>query len=414
MYDAITFIENTYSLSMRQLLFYFITIQFMLQVSFQLPEYVHEHTSAEMNLTAVVLVHKPSTCVSSQDSHKKVLIAIKTAVTHHNRRNVLRQTWLTHVVLKNIPYVFVLGTSINDDEMKNLQMEHEKYNDLLIGKFIDNYYNLTLKTTFAIFWTKTYCPNYWLLYVDDDTIVNIMNVLNFIESVQNTSTYAIYCNRYFNGPIRSIKSKWFVPYIVWNNTDYPQLCHGFGTLMPPYVLPRLYETAMNNSVRPKLWLDDVFITGIVRNAAGVEIVQGPFSFGHKDTVEDYNKNLVLAASGSDNKFSEQWQIIIGIFSNFTKIPTIVQISSTVRQKSNSEHHFQQKKQIVVDTTQFFTSKDMCEPWYKSSIVYFIFILLFIVFFRKPCNRKLKLFFQYFQRSFVKHRFSCPLFMENNH
>ena len=388
---------------MHRLLFYFVTIQLMLQVSFQLPEYVHEHTSGEMDLTAAVLVHKPSICVSSQNSHNKVLIAIKTAVTHHNRRNVLRQTWLTHVVLKNIPYIFVLGTSINDDEIKNLQVEHEKYNDLVIGKFIDDYYNLTLKTTFAIFWTKTYCPDHWLLYVDDDTIVNIMNVLNFITSVQSTSIHAIYCNIYHRGPIRNANSKWFVPYTVWNNTYYPKLCHGFGSLMPPYVLPRLYETAVNSSVRPKLWLDDVFVTGIVRNATGVEIVQGPFNSVDQNIVEDYNKNLVLAASGSDKKFSEEWQKIIGIFSNFIKTPTMLQILTTVRLKSNSELRFQQTKQIVVNTTQFFVSKDTCNPWYKLYTLYFIFILLLVVFFQKACNKKFKLFFQYFQRSLVKYR-----------
>ena len=108
-----------------------------------LPRYVHVHTPAEIMEMNYVVLHQVSLCEDSQYAQSQLFIAIKSAVNNLNQRQLVRQTWIPEVIRYRIPYVFMLGSTNDEELLEKLLAENRNYHDLMIGKFVDDYYNLT-------------------------------------------------------------------------------------------------------------------------------------------------------------------------------------------------------------------------------------------------------------------------------
>ncbi|CAF2254575.1 unnamed protein product [Rotaria magnacalcarata] len=285
----------------------------------ELPEYVHVHTLEELLETRYVLLDNSNVCQDSHSDSRKLLIAIKTAPTNHYQREVLRQSWLTEAVKYHIPYVFVLGFTTDEKVLNELLMENAMHEDLLIGKPVDDYYNLTLKGIFLLGWARTYCPTSWLLYVDDDIILNVEYAMYFVSSVKNGSQQTIYCEILRSEVIRDPTSKWFMPVSVWKASHYPDYCKGYGYLIPPNALSILHETSIKNSIEPKLWFEDVFITGIIRKAADVRIAEVSIQCCSDISLELFKKSLFWGEIGKGEKVRDKWMFVQGNSSNGIKV-----------------------------------------------------------------------------------------------
>ncbi|CAF0862723.1 unnamed protein product [Adineta steineri] len=231
--------------------------------------------------------------------NNRILIAIKTAANNYIQRQIVRQTWLIEVKEHHIPYVFVLGSTNDEKLIDEILDEDNIYNDLLIGKPVDNYYNLTLKAMFIFAWTKVHCPSRWLFYVDDDTIINAQQVIDFISLRKNVLNRVLYCHMGQHFARRNPQSKWFVPMSIWEPALYPKYCQGWGWLIPPNVLSLLHDTSISNLTEPKLWIDDVFMTGIVAEVAGIELIESPMACCGRRDSELYEKSLLLAQMANE-------------------------------------------------------------------------------------------------------------------
>ena len=131
-------------------------------------------------------------------------------------------TWLRDLVAHSIPYVFVRGSSIGEKIIQTLVAEDEMYKHLIIGRFVDDYCNLTLKVIFLLGWTNVYCSNRWLLSVDDDTLVNVRRLIEFISLSKNASRRALFCHVYRGySAVRDVNSKWYVPLSVGSPLHIP-------------------------------------------------------------------------------------------------------------------------------------------------------------------------------------------------
>ncbi|CAF0986014.1 unnamed protein product [Adineta steineri] len=285
----------------------------------KLPDYVHVHTFEEIIETNYVLLDKLNLCDDSKNMNNRILIAIKTAANNYIQRQIVRQTWLIEVKEHHIPYVFVLGSTNDEKLIDEILDEDNIYNDLLIGKPVDNYYNLTLKAMFIFAWTKVHCPNRWLFYVDDDTIINAQQVIDFISLRKNVLNRVLYCHMGQHFARRNPQSKWFVPLSIWEPALYPKYCQGWGCLIPPNVLSLLHDTSISNLTEPKLWIDDVFMTGIVAEVAGIELIESPMACCGRRDSELYEKSLLLAQMGKKQEFLKSWNIVKGTSLSLTNI-----------------------------------------------------------------------------------------------
>lgn len=359
-------------------------MNFILLVSCKLLRRTNEHSFEEINEANDIVLDKPFMCKSSLYRYGSLIIAIKSTPVLQKQRNILRQTWLLDAVLQNIPYIFVMGSSVNQSINEELKKEDEKHNDLLIGKTIDYYYNLTLKIIFLLHWTNQRCSDHWLLYVDDDTIVNVKRVVDFIASAQNRSVNTIYCAICRLPVPRSVHSRWFVPSSVWKPAYFPEYCYGFGYLVPSNILYMLYDAAINGSVRPKLWIDDVFITGIVANKVGIKLSQTPFRWSHSYTIRDFNENLVLAEVGRNDHFFRRWLSIRGNFTPFIQSSTLFAILRKTSIRSTS-------KSFVFAIFQFLVQKCLGNTIHKLLFAYIICTIILVIFFYKMCRKRLRIF-----------------------
>lgn len=291
--------------------FVLIFIVYVQGVYSKLPNYVRLHTLEDIIETNYVVLNKLNLCNDSQNVSSSLLIAIKTAPVNRDQRDIVRQTWLVDVIEHQIPYIFVLGSTTDGKLLDELLLEDILHNDLLIGKPVDNYYNLTLKGMFLLTWAKTYCSNHWLLYVDDDVIVNVQRTIDFVVSMKHVSEHVFY-GQISRFPVnRNTKSKWFVSKLIWKSDRFPDYCHGCGYLIPPNVLPLLHETVTNNYIEPKLWLDDVFITGFATKVANIKLIDSPFNCYNLIGLKLFKNNLVLGEMGKGLQLLRKWERMRG-------------------------------------------------------------------------------------------------------
>lgn len=83
---------------------------------------------------------------------------------------------------------------------------------------------------------------------------------------------------------------------------------GIGYLAGPNVIKKLHETAIDPAIKPKLWIDDVFTTGIVTKAANITLIDNHNYFkccGNKGRAI-YQQNWVIGEVGKGDALIKAW------------------------------------------------------------------------------------------------------------
>ncbi|CAF1107164.1 unnamed protein product [Didymodactylos carnosus] len=199
-----------------------------------------------------------------------LVIIVKSLATNFEQRHILRDTWIKQAKQEQLVVYFMVAKIVNlKQQQLKIENENQLYQDIIQASFIDNYYNLTLKTLSILYWIKTRCNtkeiNY-LVIVDDDSWINIGRLKS---NCLNKLYHGITGNLYrAEKPHR--EGKWAV-----SLNDYPQdlypafLAGGLGIFEMKYV-HEIYEAATNNSNLPALFIDDVYITGIIAEQLKIE------------------------------------------------------------------------------------------------------------------------------------------------
>lgn len=371
-----------------------------------LPDYVHLHTQSEINETNIVLLDKSELCANydrdlSNPVKTNLLIAVKTWPGNKEQRDVLRRTWIKDVKdVYHVPIIFVMGSTFDKQMVKELIAEDQEHQDMVIGKPVDNYYNLTLKAIFLLSWTRTYCSNRWLLYVDDDTIVNVKNVIELVNEKtrklsSNSTQLQMYCHALRGYPvIRDRNSKWFVSRQVWPDSQYPDYCLGIGYLIPPNTLKPLHEASVNESTQPKLWIDDVFMGGIVTNAAGIELVEAEFKCCGHGGLDTFDKSLVMGEMGKKEDLYKKWVDIRGEEVSEEQSSTLDKSSEgsggyAIETVGSASKVFKMDRlKEAHESTQ--NSNMVISPIY---LIFVVFIVITLFFIKKVTNRRSKVIYR---------------------
>ena len=173
---------------------------------------------------------------------------------------------------REVKIIFVSAKSRFQSENMALQMENDRYNDIIIGDFIDSYRNLTIKSLFMLKWFVSYYKNTeYLLKIDDNVRVDIavlLNILRHYNDNHGTSSNAVIGHVLKNRrPERKRHHKWYIPHTVYSESKYPDYIAGPSYLMRSDVAEAIYKACSGVSV--PLPMEDVFITGICRKKANI-------------------------------------------------------------------------------------------------------------------------------------------------
>lgn len=203
----------------------------------------------------------------------QLLIAITSAPSHEQARMAIRQTWGHFGERRDVAIAFMLGSTKNDSINEKIQKEEYLYGDIIRGKFIDTYDNLTLKTISMLEWVDSYCPKAaFVLKTDDDMYINVNRLLAFVEK-HNPVQRAIYGRLAKKWkPIRNKKSKYYISPQQYKPAVFPDFTTGPAYLLPARLSKELYSAALNHTY---FKLEDVFVTGIVANSLKIKRIHVP-------------------------------------------------------------------------------------------------------------------------------------------
>lgn len=230
-------------------------------------------------------IDKVDGCGEANGAYADLVIMVTSAVTNINARMAIRQTWGKFAIERGAYFYFLLGSTINPRVQAKVEAENRLYDDILQGTFIDNYYNLTLKSLTMMHWVSKYCSKIrYVMKVDDDMFVNTQHVADFSEI--NPNFHKVLIGRVGKKwpPHRNPLNKWYVPTDAYNETFFPNFVTGPAYFFTGDAASILYETAYND--RAPLLLEDVYLTGIVAEKAGIKRINHSLMKNTHQTVNE--------------------------------------------------------------------------------------------------------------------------------
>ena len=217
-----------------------------------------------------------------------IVIVVNSGVSNIERRNAIRETWGSmatgketfwpkdHLPLPPIRLLFIVGQN-NKMVNEKIQIEAEKYQDIVQGDFQDTYKNLTLKSMLGLKYLKLNCLGIrYALKCDDDTFLNLPYFVHFLVEQPLV--------RSFLGPLnqksQSLRlGKWRVTQNEFPPEVYPPYVSGNAYIMTSDLVKEIYDTA--KYVKP-ISIDDAYLTGIIPRIIGnvSYVKQDGFHFGN--------------------------------------------------------------------------------------------------------------------------------------
>lgn len=214
----------------------------------------------------------------------KILILVSSAPRNFEKRNTIRNTWGNLTMFHDVTLYFLLGLS-----NVSLKYEIQKYNDIVMGSFLDTYNNLTYKHVMGLKWSLQHCFHAKITAkADDDVFVNV-SMLREYEIQDNK----IHCLINKHMPVlRTSCSKWCVTFEQYPFEEYPTYCAGFFILYTNKIIHKLLENVPFNKY---FYIDDVYVTGFL--AKDSYIKHHDLSLHYLSTKlflsQNYSKNILF-------------------------------------------------------------------------------------------------------------------------
>ncbi|NXY02201.1 B3GN5 glucosaminyltransferase, partial [Pteruthius melanotis] len=207
-----------------------------------------------------------------------LLLFVKTSPENRHRRDAIRQTWGNEKYVRsqlnaNIKTLFALGRPTDHlqktQRQRELELEDQKYHDLIQQDFLDTFHNLTLKLLLQFSWVNAYCPHArFIMSADDDIFIHMPNLVAYLQSLTQMGAQDLWIGRVHRGspPIRDKSSKYYVPYEMYQWPSYPDYTAGAAYVVSNDVAAKVYEASL--TLNTSLYIDDVFM-GLCANKMGI-------------------------------------------------------------------------------------------------------------------------------------------------
>ncbi|CAN7938699.1 unnamed protein product, partial [Ixodes hexagonus] len=204
-----------------------------------------------------------------------LVVFVHSAPAHWDRRRAIRETWGNASVLQastaqRMALVFMVGLVDDPQTREALAREGSAHGDLVMGNFVDSYRNLTYKHVMGLKWVTYFCRSArYVLKTDDDVFIDLFQLTSYLRDAlgalapSNLMICALVRRAFAK---RSYRSKWRVSFREYRGNRYPPYCLGWGVVMSPDVVFKLYR---ESGGMPYFWVDDVLVTGILAQRIGL-------------------------------------------------------------------------------------------------------------------------------------------------
>ena len=232
-------------------------------------------------------INRPDFC--SRHKYANLIIIIIPS-NHVQMRKVIRRTWHQRMVYRNhtIGRLFIVGKQMSQAQQELVESESLHYKDMIQERdILDTYANLTYKMLMGLDWVSIYCPQaQYIIKLDEDSqMERPVKVVDYIIN-SKPSDSAVICFAKVGGippVIRNYGNKWCVTRAQYPGNSYPEYCAGGGGYAMPTPVAR--QLLSMSYVTRFFWLEDVYVTGILRvKVGGISVVW-------VQQVNDFHKTL---------------------------------------------------------------------------------------------------------------------------
>ncbi|XP_075730740.1 lactosylceramide 1,3-N-acetyl-beta-D-glucosaminyltransferase-like [Rhipicephalus microplus] len=251
------------------------------------------------------------------DNDTLAVVAVLSASEHYEHRSAVRATW--GGVLTTMPgfkVVFMLGRPHSDATQNRIVREDAEHDDIVQGNFLDTYRNLTLKSLMMLRWTNSFCPNTrYLLKIDDDVLLNVWDfVITLYRLAANEQRRTIWGTVISHArPARRKKGrygKWYVPTWMYAKATYPDYVNGPAYVISGDSVPLLLRSS---SEVPYFYIEDVYLTGLVAEKAGIRRVndRGYVLHPKRNIRPCQNPRVVVSHGWNPRNLRSAWRKMAG-------------------------------------------------------------------------------------------------------
>ncbi|KAK7154584.1 hypothetical protein R3I94_007797 [Phoxinus phoxinus] len=222
------------------------------------------------------IINEPKKCETNVPF---LVILITTTHKEFDARQAIRETWGDESTFSDLRIItlFLLGRSTDAVLNQMVEQESEIFHDIVVEDFIDSYHNLTLKTLMGMRWVATYCNQAkYVMKTDSDIFVNMDNLVYKLLKPATKPRRRYFTGYVINGgPIRDMRSKWYMPRDLYPESKYPPFCSGTGYVFSADVAELIYKTSLHTRL---LHLEDVYV-GVCLRKLGIHPYQNS-GFNH--------------------------------------------------------------------------------------------------------------------------------------
>ena len=259
------------------------------------------------------LINNKTLCSNSK--RHILFIFIHSAATHFKQRSLIRQTYASYNSCTSIyvlKHLFILAKPESMEVNDEITKESIRFGDVMQGNFKDHYRNLTYKHLLAFKWIQTFCNEAELIIkVDDDTFINTPHLIEYVERYKDIYFIkpSITCSVFRRqSPRRDPSDKWYVSEFEYPNKLYPAYCEGFAYITTIEVIKQLYKISQTI---PPYWIDDVYVTGILRETVQISLSFFHTSYGYRIMHTHSKWNLTKQLENTDvlfilDKYPNKW------------------------------------------------------------------------------------------------------------
>ncbi|KMZ07444.1 beta-1,3-galactosyltransferase brn isoform X1 [Drosophila simulans] len=233
-----------------------------------------------LNLTDFQYLLASNVCRKAKRELLAVLIV--TSYAGHDalrsaHRQAIPQSKLEEMGLRRVFLLAALPSRELFISQDQLASEQKRFGDLLQGNFIEDYRNLSYKHVMGLKWVSEECKKQakFIIKLDDDIIYDVFHLRRYLETLEVRQPGLATSSTLLSGyvldakpPIRLRANKWYV-----SKKEYPH------ALYPAYLSGWLYVTNVPTAERivaeaermPFFWIDDTWLTGVVRTRLGIPL-----------------------------------------------------------------------------------------------------------------------------------------------
>ncbi|XP_061114325.1 beta-1,3-galactosyltransferase 9 [Conger conger] len=225
------------------------------------------------------LMPSPFVC---QRAKPYLLTMVTTAPANQKARQAIRNTWggETEVRGRRVITLFMVGLTSDPGLSKQLLEEARDHRDLVQGRFLDTYANLTMKTLSMFGWAHRFClQTHFIAKVDDDVFFNPGVLIRYLNRSYSTEG-DLYLGRVHLqvSPNRNSASKHYVPAAVYAPEVFPDYCSGTAYILSRSAILKISQAIAPVSPHLPLPPEDIFV-GLSARAAGILPSHSPLFSG---------------------------------------------------------------------------------------------------------------------------------------